>query len=317
MTDSRSARDVMPRRWPVLTSAPQIGAVLCLLSAPAVSQYITTEELLSTEPTEPDHVLSYGSDPLQFGHLRLPEGEGPFPVLVLIHGGCWLSLADLQHLSPFAADIAEAGIATWSLEYRRVDSSGGGWPNTFLDVAKGVDHLRSLAAQYDLDLDRVVVVGHSSGGHLALWVAGRQNISTDSPIHTTEPLAIDAVVSLEGATLETEPLRELDNTVCRTDVVDRLLGGTPEEVPDHWAAASLERLLPFGVPVFLLTGGDRPMIPLEQVEAFAEMVRGKGDKVTVTAVAGSAHFDVVVPGTKAWPEVRSTLLGLFDTISEH
>lgn len=308
--------DVTSRRWRVLASTLQLGAVLCLLPAPALSQHITPQDLLSTEPIDPDHVSSYGSDPLQFGHLRLPEGEGPFPVLVVIHGGCWLSFADLQHLTPFTADIAEAGVATWSIEYRRVDSPGGGWPNTFLDVAKGVDHLRTLAAEYDLDLNRVVVVGHSSGGHLALWVAGRSNIPMDSPLLTVEPLAIDAVVSLEGATLETKKLRELDNRVCGGDVIYGLLGGTPEEVPDHYAAGSPERLLPFGVPVFLLTGGDLPIIPPEQVEAFAEVVRGKGDEVTVTAVAGSAHFEVVVPGTEAWPEVRSTILGLFETLSE-
>jgi acetyl esterase/lipase len=128
-------------------------------------------------------------------------------------------------------------------------------------------------------------------------------------------LAIHAVVSLEGAALETEPLRELDNRVCGSDVIDSLLGGTPEEVPDHYAAGALEELLPFGVPVYLLTGGDDPMIPPRQVEAFAEVVRAKGDKVTITAIDGSGHFDLVVPGTSSWSEVRSTLLSLFNALS--
>ena len=121
-----------------------------------------------------DARIPYGDDPLQFGDLRLPPGGGPHPVAVFVHGGCWLSEYDIAHSSAVTAALAQSGIATWSLEYRRVGDEGGAWPGTLQDVARGADHLRSIAARYRLDLDRVIAAGHSAGGQLALWLAARR-----------------------------------------------------------------------------------------------------------------------------------------------
>ncbi len=126
-------------------------------------------------PSKPaDTKIPYGADPQQFGELRLPKGSGPFPVAVVIHGGCWVSnFATLQNTAALSDALRDAGIATWNIEYRRADNPGGGWPGTFADVADATDKLREIAKAHPLDLSRVVTVGHSAGAHLALWAAAR------------------------------------------------------------------------------------------------------------------------------------------------
>jgi acetyl esterase/lipase len=287
-----------------------MGAMVCLWPAPLVAQHLTAQDVLSAEPVEPDFVLAYGKAPEQFGHLRVPEGPGPFPVLVVIHGGCWLSFVNLECMSRFAADLSEAGVATWNIEYRRVDSPGGGWPNTFLDVANALDHLRLLESEYRLDLRQVVVVGHSAGGHLALWAAGRPNVAEESPLHLEKPLAIKGAVSLAGPG-QLAPLRDTDNEVCGGDVIDKLMGGSPEEVPGHYAAGSPIRLLPVEVPLVLLTGADDLAVPPRFADAFAAAAAEAGGDVKAITLKDAAHFEAIVPGTDVWPEVRSTILGMF------
>jgi acetyl esterase/lipase len=276
-----------------------------------MADYLSAQDVMNAEPVEPDFVLTYGPGPDQFGHLRLPKGPGPFPVLVVIHGGCWLSFADLKYTGHFAAEFAQSGVATWSLEYRRVDSPGGGWPNTFLDVANGIDHLRSIKSEYRLDLSQVVVVGHSAGGHLALWAAGRAKIAEDSPLYSATPLAIKGVVSLAGPA-QLAPFRDTDNKVCGGDVIDELMGGSPEEVPGHYAAGSPFRLLPLGVPQRLLTGVDDLAVPAHFADSYAAAAVKAGDDATAVSLAGAAHFEVIVPGTNVWSEVESTILSLFE-----
>jgi acetyl esterase/lipase len=292
-----------------------IGAILCLCPSPLAAQYLSARDVLSAEPVEPDFVLAYGEEPEQFGHLRVPEGSGPFPVLIIIHGGCWLSFANLEIMSRFAADFAEAGIATWNIEYRRVDSPGGGWPNTFLDVANGIDYLQFLQADYPLDLNQVVVVGHSAGGHLALWAAGRSNIPEESPLFRKTPLSFKGAVSLNGPGL-LGPLRETDNQDCGGDVVDMLIGGSPREVPDNYAAGSPIRLLPVGVPLRLLTGADDIAVLQPLADIFATAAAEAGDDVKAVTLEGAAHFETIVPGTMVWPEVRSTILGVFGRVGQ-
>ena len=133
-------------------------------------------DLLSLPAQAPDARVAYGADPFQFGELRLPPGGGPHPVAVVIHGGFWRAAYSLDHIGHLCEALRAEGVATWSLEYRRIGNSGGGWPGTLEDVAAGVEYLREMGPKHRLDLGRVVVVGHSAGGQLALWVAGRGGV---------------------------------------------------------------------------------------------------------------------------------------------
>lgn len=143
------------------------------------------------------HREFYGNGLDNFGDLRLPQGEGPFPVVVVVHGGRWSADVSLDYMAPLAEKLTEAGFATWTFEYSRVGSYGE-WPNSFKAVAGATDHLRELAKRYPLNLDEVVTVGHSSGGHYAFWLAGRDLLEPTSELHVENPLPVSGVVVLDG-----------------------------------------------------------------------------------------------------------------------
>jgi acetyl esterase/lipase len=146
----------------------------------------------------PDQTIAYGSDSEQFARLHLPKGDPPFPVAVVIHGGCWLKFADANNTEPMSDALRNAGVATWNIEYRRADSEGGGWPGTFRDIGAAIDHLRDIAPKCQLDLNRVVAVGHSAGGHLALWAAARPRLESNSALFTKQPLPLKGAVNPAG-----------------------------------------------------------------------------------------------------------------------
>ena len=159
-----------------------IAYTVILCAALAAAQSHPAASPASSSPADA-HTLHYGSDPLQFGELRLPKAEGRLPVVIVVHGGCWADHLPGNHpppdfslTEPLAAALTSGGVATWNIEYRRAGSPGGGWPNTYLDLAEAVDYLRKIAAQNELDLSRVFVIGHSSGGQLALWLGARSKL---------------------------------------------------------------------------------------------------------------------------------------------
>ncbi|HUQ79959.1 MAG TPA: alpha/beta hydrolase, partial [Gemmatimonadaceae bacterium] len=192
-------------------------------------------ELESLPSQPPDARIAYGSDSSQYGELRLPAGPGPHPVAVLIHGGCFkAAYATLRDLAPMGDALKAAGIATWSVEYRRVGQPGGGWPGTYLDIASAVDHLRVLARQHPLDLRRAVVVGHSAGGHLAMWAAARARVPAGSDIHSVDPLPLRGVLDLAGPVDLTANIAGYES-LCRDTVITQLLGGTPATVAERYA----------------------------------------------------------------------------------
>src|SRR5258706_12694550 len=151
----------MTSSWP---RACCLLALLCQSCAPQ-ERLLRPADLVGLPSTPANQRIAYGTDPLQFGDLRVPTGKGPFPVVIVIHGGCWGDLADASIMANFSSTLTSKGVATWNLEYRRVENAGGGWPGTFQDVAAGIDSLRTVAKSSPLDLQRVVAVGHSSGGH--------------------------------------------------------------------------------------------------------------------------------------------------------
>src|SRR6478752_1234869 len=157
-----------------------VAAIIALLVQAAAGNAQTTSPLdLLKEAAAPGERIPYGKGTLQFGDLRVPDGPGSHPVAILVHGGCWSAklgqlpeaATSLDLLRPLAAALVQNGIATWNVEYRRLGNDGGGWPGTYEDLANATDFIRELAPKHHLDLQRIVLVGHSSGGHLALWLA--------------------------------------------------------------------------------------------------------------------------------------------------
>ncbi len=272
-------------------------------------EVMTTAEAMAMPRPPADHRIAYGPDPLQFGELRLPDGPGPHPVAIVLHGGCWLAEYDLGYISGLANALADAGVATWSLEYRRVGDDGGGWPGTFLDVGRGADHLRSLAGEFGLDLGRVVTVGHSAGGHLALWLAARPRLAPDDELRGADPLPVDGVVAL-AAIADLAAYAAPDG--CGAAVAP-LLGGPPDKLAERVRRVSPIELVPLGVPQRLIVGARDPIVPPGHVRRYAEAAAASGDAVRVVVVPGAGHFEPTAPDREAFAEVREavrSVLGL-------
>jgi acetyl esterase/lipase len=279
---------------------------------------LTTDDIIEWLPEAPaDHRIRYGSDPLQWGDLRLPDGPGPHPVVVFIHGGGWSSNWNHDHSDRLVEAFTNAGVATWSLEYRRLGNNGGGWPGTFLDVANGADHLRVLADQHEfpLDLTRVVAVGHSAGGHLALWLAGRDNLPADSDLYVPDPLPLRGVVALAGVP-DLERFAELEEQWAT--VFAELLGAESDEelLAQRYEQASARPLLPLGEPQWLIQGDEDSSVPVTVPTEYAELAREAGDDVRVTILEGAGHFELIDPWSSAWPTVSGAVLTLLGPLPE-
>jgi acetyl esterase/lipase len=247
----------------------------------------------------PARQIAYGDHPDQAGNLHLPAGEGPWPVVMLVHGGFWRWGWDRTLMTPLARDLAANGIAAWNVEYRRVGREGGGWPGTLEDVAAAADAIAELDA---VDPTRLVTLGHSAGGHLALWLAGRHRLAPGEPGARPRVRPLGAVSQAGVTDLARGAAENLGDGACQA-----LLGGTPEEHPERYAAASPAALLPLGVPVLLVHGAADDLVPPSQSRAFARAARAVGDEVEVVELPGADHFDVVETSSEGWAAVVDRL----------
>ncbi len=244
--------------------------------------------------------LRYGPDPSQFAELTLPaSADGPVPVAVVIHGGFWRSAYGLELGRPLAVTLAGRGWAALNLEYRRV-GNGGGYPATLTDVAAGIDLLadagQSAARAQDLELDlaKVVTIGHSAGGHLAAWAATRAGQDPQSP-GANPAVKVTAVVSQAGV---------LDLRACARDglgarAAHAFLGGGPAQVPERYSRASPIERLPFGVPTLCVHAPDDANVPISQSEAFVAAARASGDDAELVRSHGD-HFAVIDADDPSW-----------------
>jgi acetyl esterase/lipase len=293
-------------------SAVCLAMTLCAASAGA-AELLKPREVDAIPHSPPDRTIAYGGDPNQIGQLFLPEGEGPFAVAVVIHGGCWKKFADLKNTEPMSDALRKAGLAVWNIEYRRVDDEGGGWPATYLDVAAAIDHLRTIADEHDLDLQRVVTVGHSAGGHLALWAAARHRLPQQSDLYVAQPLPIRGAVNLAGPGRLQSLSDEHQQKVCGSVPVTQLLGGEIQRVPRRVLEGSPAEMLPLGVPQILITGSlDRLITPALGHEYAAQATK-LGDDARMTVIQGAGHFEVIAPGAQAWAVVKESVLSLVNT----
>jgi len=267
---------------------------------------LTFDQVAALPSRPPDHKIAYGSAPQQFGHLRLPKVSGPHPVVIFIHGGCYLAEYSIAHAGALEQALADLGYAVWSIEYRRVGDPGGGWPGTFQDIAKAADYVTTLAKEYPLDLKRVVASGHSAGGNSALWLAGRARIAKDSALYSRDPLPIAGVLALAPA----GDFLEMHAKNGCGGVMEPLMGGSPASVADRYAAASPGQLLPTGVPQILIIGG-RDTSFASFGRSFAELARKKSEtRLRAVEIPEAGHFDVIAPATPAWKVVVHELAQL-------
>lgn len=262
-----------------------------------------TASAATTPPTPPptapaESTITYGDAPQQFGVLRLPDrADGAVPVVVLVHGGFWRNPYDLTLMDPLAADLVERGFAVWNIEYRRIGDEGGGWPGTLVDVAAAIDELATIADDFPIDLERVAVVGHSAGGHLALWAAGRAGLPSGAP--GASPVVIPTLAVGQGAVVDLlgAAAKPLGN-----GAVIELLGGTPDEVPDRYEVARPR--LDAGPTMVSVVGTNDTIVP----PPFSADPTRPG-AIEVIEIDGADHFDLIDPTHEAWAAVVRSLEG--------
>jgi acetyl esterase/lipase len=247
-------------------------------------------------------VHRYGPGPEQWGELWLPDpgaGGAPPPLAVLVHGGFWRAPRTCALLRPLAAALARDGWAAWNLEYRRVGQPGAGWPGTCEDVAAGVHAVAGLAGAHRLDLDRVLLVGHSAGGQLALLAAARPGAASRAR----------AVVSLAGVVDLVDGAR----AGIGEGAVAAFLGATPDQAPERYAAASPLARLPLGLRQLLVHGDADPRVPVDQSRRYVAAATAAGDPAELLELPGVDHMALIDPTSPAWRRVAARLLDLLAT----
>ncbi|WP_442600777.1 alpha/beta hydrolase family protein [Paenibacillus sp. KN14-4R] len=264
--------------------------------------------------------IQYGDNENQFGDLRLPQGEGPFPVAIVIHGGFWKAKYNLDHINPLADALTNQGIATWNIEYRRVGHEGGGWPGTFLDCSLASDYVRTLAETYPLDLNRVATIGHSAGGHLAIWLAARNNLPVDSVLRAAiEPLQLKGAISLAGVCdlALMQEVHHLEDVISDTNnnPTRDLMNGTPDGQMTRYAEGSPIELLPIGVPLLIIHGALDINVPIGISDHFLQAAQAAGDSVTYITFPRGDHYKLIDPKTdEGLLVVESTVILLQEEI---
>jgi acetyl esterase/lipase len=240
----------------------------------------------------------YGREPAQYGELWLP-GDVPAGTVVIIHGGFWRARYDLSLGTPLAADLAARGYAVWNLEYRRV-GAGGGWPATFEDIAAGID----LLADLPVDTARVVAIGHSAGGHLATWAAGRAALPPGTP--GTDPrIALTAVVAQAGVLALADCARERVGGTAAPD----LMGGAPDDMPAAYRLADPIAAVPIPAPVLCVHSRNDDNVPFSYSERYIGAAQRSGGRAFLHETTGD-HFTLIDPASPDWLAVTNALPAL-------
>lgn len=266
------------------------------------------------------HHVSYGGQSSQFAHLRVPDGPGPHPVVVLLHGGFWRkSWGSYRSLEYAGRALREAGIASYNIEYRRIGEPGGGWPGTIQDVARATDRLRELASEHHLALDQLIAVGHSAGGQLALWLAARAKLSASSELASPDPLPVHGVVSLAGVSdLE----RALDAGLGMDAAALFLaLPASEKKAPngvhaERIAAASPRALLPLGVPQVLIHGTDDHWVPHSMSSGYRDHAISAGDPAKLVTLEGGNHEDLIHTKSDEWSTVLAEIREMLGALAK-
>lgn len=255
--------------------------------------------------------IPYGNHQSQFGVLRLPEFPKSCPVVITIHGGFWQSKYNLEENDPIVEDLTRRGYATWNIEYRRVGEEGGGWTGTFNDVIDAVNHLTKIEERFNLDLSHVVALGHSAGGHLALWLASQIDKVQNDEIGNNLTVPIQGVISLAGVT-NLKNMWEIHEERGMHSHVGSFIGGSPQEVPERYTLASPIELLPINVEQILIHGELDGHVPVELSIDYHRMAIKQGGKVSLVVLPEVEHFMIIDPSSSAWRSVVHSIETLID-----
>lgn len=261
--------------------------------------------------TEVFHI-PYGNHPSQFGVLRKPNLSGISPVVVTIHGGFWQSKYVLEENTPLAEDLTRRGYATWNIEYRRVGEEGGGWPGTLTDVIDAVNHLTQLDESFQLDLSRVVILGHSAGGQLALWLGSRLNKVQTDEVGNNLLITIRGVISLAGV-LDLRKMWEIHEEKGLNSPVASFIGGLPHEVSERYRFASPIELSPLHIEQILIHGELDRHVPVELSIEYHRKAIEKGGKVRLIVLPKVEHFMLIDPSSSAWNSVIDSLEQIYES----
>ena len=282
------------RRLPAIVLASQL-----LASTLAYSEPMTFKDYFALQGPAPTEHIPYGSAASQFVELFEPNGQGPFPVVAIVHGGCWsTSLDGIKIMHNMAGDLVAHGIAVWNVEYRRLDEPGGGYPGTYLDINRAFDLLLERAPHYRLDTSRIVAMGHSAGGQLLQWLAGRANLPKTSPLYDRTPLHLREIISL-GGLADLKDQKDRIKSVCSVDVSD-LTGAPSATRPDPYRDTNAVALMPNGSHTVLINGALDDISPPDVATAYANKARGAGDHVETIVLPDASHFDEVAATSPAW-----------------
>jgi acetyl esterase/lipase len=297
------------RNWIMSLRLTAALAMLVLASPVEAADPTDLTSFIALPRPTPTAEVRYGAASSQAIDLFLPSGPGPYPVAVLIHGGCWRNLSgagreQLRHLGP---ELTSRGIAVWSIGYRRADEPGGGYPGTFQDVGHAIDRLRLEAERYNLDLQRTALVGHSAGGHLALWASARRHLPGLSPLHQPDAFVPKQVISLAGIG-DLAGFARFVPVLCGPGIIERLSNLEPGGSGAAYGEINPAALSSPGVQVLMISGVLDRLVPPYVAHDYARATRGKsGPTVELLNIVDSGHFDLVVPGTAAWTVVRSRI----------
>lgn len=276
------------------------------VAATRAAEPVEIPTYLALARPEPAAVVPYGAAPSQAIDVFLPAGAGPHPVAILIHGGCWsVTTAGREQFRHLGAELAGRGTAVWSIGYRRANESGGGYPGTFEDVAAAIDLLPTHAAEYRLDLSRTVAVGHSAGGHLALWAAARDQLPADGRLSRARPFVPGTVISLGGVG-DLQAFARFVPILCGPGVIERLVPSSASD--DVYREISPAAMPPPRRRVVVVSGILDRLVPPYVAHDYARAVRRAGAAdVELVDLPGAGHFDLVTPGTPAWEDIRARI----------
>jgi len=286
-----------------------LAAMIVMISASGVraAEPMTLKDYRALSGPDPDAHIAYGPAPRQYVEVFKPPGRGPFPVAVLIHGGCFYNKYEgMPQLRGMAGALKARGVAVWSIEYRGLETPGGGYPGTFQDINAAMAALKVRARALHIDTRRIVVVGHSAGAYLALWVAGRQNLPTSSPLHVSHPLRVKQVVALGGSG-DIHPDIPSFRQPCGLEP-GALTGLPTPERPDVYADTSPAALLPNGARTVFINGEVDTIATPANSSTYAARVRAAGDKADVIVIPHASHYDEPAVTSPAWAVVMPVIL---------